>query len=139
MRRRRLIALLASIAFVALGAGCGAEDFANDPRPPAPIQLSARIADDNVLFSPKKIGGEPIGGGIANVTISNQTDHEVALTFVGPADRSTGPIIPRGVAEFKLDLLEGEYTLEADDPSIRSTAFVVGPERPTASNDLLLP
>jgi hypothetical protein len=139
MRRRLRTGLLAAAALGALLAGCGAEEFPNDPRPPAPIQLSAKIGPEQLTLSPKRVGGEPIGAGIANVTISNQTPDEVSLAVEGPTERSTGAIVPHGEDQLKLNLLEGEYVLRASDPGIRPVVFAVGPERPTASNDLLLP
>ena len=140
MRRRRRTALLAIAAAVATaGVGCGAEDFENNPRPPAPIQLTAKVDDRKVLVSPTEIDGEPVGAGLATVTISNQTDSEQTLTFSGPTEQTTDPIVARGVLEFKLNLDQGDYTVSADDPSIRDMEFEVGPERPSAQNDLLLP
>ncbi|HKJ36114.1 MAG TPA: hypothetical protein VKA36_06070 [Solirubrobacterales bacterium] len=140
MRGRWRTALLAAGALAALAAGCGAEDFPNDPRPPAPIELTARIGDEKVVVSPTQTqSGEPIGAGLANVTISNQTGDDVRLEFTGPADETTDPVIANGVLEFKIDLEEGVYTVSAEDPRIDSTEFDVGPERPSAQNDLLLP
>ena len=35
-------------------AGCGGgKDFANDPRPPTPVNITAAISDDRVTVSPK--------------------------------------------------------------------------------------
>jgi hypothetical protein len=139
MRRRGLTATLAIAAIAATAAACGAEDFENDPRPPAPIELTARINDERVIISPTEINGEPVGGGLANVTISNQTQNEVQLQFIGPADTTTDPIVPAGVLEYKLDLDEGDYIVSTNDPGIKDFQFEVGPERPSAQNDLLLP
>lgn len=140
MRRRRRIALLAAVAAVAAtGAGCGSEDFENEPRPPAPIELTARIDDRKVAVAPTQRDGLPIGAGLANVTVSNQTDEPVQLRFAGPSDGVTDPVVANGVLQFKLDLEEGVYFVDTDDASIRGTELTVGPERPSAQNDLLLP
>jgi len=140
MRRRRATAALAAAAIAALGAaGCGAEDFPNDPRPPAPIELTARVDDRQVEVSPTEFDGAPVGAGLANVTISNQTDSDQQLNFAGPVDRTTDPVVANGVLEFKIDLEEGEYVVGTDDPSIDDMTFAVGPARPSAQNDLLLP
>ena len=140
MRRRRRIALLAAATVTLLIAGCGAEDFPNDPRPPAPIELTAKVGPRQVLVAPTRTSdGAPIGAGLATFTISNQTNEEVALTFSGAAENTTDPVVARGVLNYKLDLVEGPYIVSADDPTIREAAFEVGPERPSAQNDLLLP
>lgn len=140
MRRRRRNALLAAVAAAsATLAACGAEDFENEPRPPAPIELTARIDDRKVAVAPTQRDGQEVGAGLANVTVSNQTDEPVRLNFAGPNDRRTDPVVANGVLQFKLDLEEGVYFVEADDASIRGTEFTVGPERPSAQNDLLLP
>ncbi|MGB3099403.1 MAG: hypothetical protein WBB30_08950 [Solirubrobacterales bacterium] len=140
MRRRRRTALLAAAAAVALvAAGCGAEEFPNDPRPPAPVQLSAAVNTKKVLIATTLPNGTPVGAGLANFTISNQTSDPVALTFSGVTDDTTDPIVAEGELNFQLDLVEGPYTVRADDPAINAADFVVGPERPSAQNDLLLP
>jgi hypothetical protein len=131
--------MLAVAATVIVGVGCGAEDFANDPRPPAPIQLSARVGPDDVRLSPNGAGGQSVGAGLASFTISNQTDSEVSLTFVGPSEQRTAPIVSEGEMNYQIDLLEGTYVVATDDPTIDDAELRVGPERPSAQNDLLLP
>ena len=82
MWRRRRTGLLAAAGIALIGAaGCGSDDFANDPRPPAPIELTAKVDDRKVSVSPVEIDGEPIGAGLATVTIANLTDDEVQLTL----------------------------------------------------------
>ena len=78
--RRSAVAGLAAGAV--LVAGCGAEDFPNDPRPPAPVELSARIDDGGVVVAPSEIGA-----GLATITISNQAGDDVALNFERPRRR----------------------------------------------------
>jgi len=139
MRRRARTATLAVAGMMIVGAGCGAEDFPNDPRPPETIQLSARISPKNVQVSRDGASGQVVGAGLANFTISNQTDSEVALTFIGPSEQRTKPIVPNGEANYKIDLVEGTYIVATDDPAISDAELRVGPERPSAQNDLLLP
>lgn len=122
-----------------VGAGCGAEDFPNDPRPAATIELSAQISPKNVQVSRNGTSRQAVGAGLANFTISNQTGSEVALTFVGPSEQRTAPIVPNGEANYKIDLVEGTYIVATDDPTIKQAELRVGPERPSAQNDLLLP
>ena len=141
MRRSRRIALLASAAVIGIVvAGCGSEDFPNDPRPPAPIELTAKVDDRKVIVSPTEFDGEPVGAGLANVTIANLTNEGTALTFAGPdRDWTTNPVVANGTLEYKLDLQTGNYIVTAEDESVRPMEFEVGPERESAQNDLLLP
>lgn len=133
MRRKCAAALLVVTAGVV--AGCGSEDFPNEPRPASPVELSALIDDGKVLVAPSSIGA-----GLATITISNQSGDEVELNFNGPgSDRSTNPIPAGGVSSIKLDLGEGDYTVEPDVTSISSGELAVGKPRPSAQNELLLP
>jgi hypothetical protein len=133
--------MLASAAVAGIAvAGCGAEDFPNDPRPPAPIELTAKVDDRKVIVSPTEFNGAPVGAGLANVTIANLTDEGTSLTFAGPdQDWTTNPVVANGVLEYKLDLRPGNYIVTAEDEAVRPMEFEVGAERPSAQNDLLLP
>jgi hypothetical protein len=140
MWRKRRTGLLAAAGIALLGAaGCGSDDFVNDPRPPAPVELTAKIDDRKVVVSPVKIDGEPVGAGLATFTIANLSDDEVQLTFDGPSQSSTEPILAGGVADFKMNLEEGDYVVAADGGEAAETRFTVGPERESAQNELLLP
>lgn len=139
MRRRRGTAVLAAAAIAVAGVGCGSEDFPNDPRPPKPIQLTAKIGQKRVVVSPTKIDGAPIGAGIANITISNQNDEDLSLTLSGPIDVSSDPVIAGGVLDFDVNLEQGDYVAGTSDDSLSEDEFTIGPERPSAQNDLLLP
>ncbi len=133
MRRTRAAALLVVAAGVI--AGCGSEDHPNEPRPPAPIELSARINDGKVVVAPSSVGA-----GLATITISNQASDEVELNFDGPgSDRQTNTIPAGGVSSIKLALDQGDYIVEPDVSSIASGSLAVGEPRPSAQNELLLP
>jgi hypothetical protein len=131
--RRLIVPLAAGIAALAI-AGCGDEDFKNDPRPPAPIELGALINDGGVRLSPTK----NIGAGPATITISNQTADPARLVFEGPTNDSSDQIIAGGTGSMKVDLAEGDYTVSTAEGG-RSQDLSVGPERPSSQNDLLLP
>jgi hypothetical protein len=126
----------ASFAAVALTA-CGTEDFANNPRPAAPIELSARISDQEVSVSPNS--AKTVGAGLATITISNQTAEPTKLLLEGPTDQSSSEIVAQGTADMKLNLEQGDYTVSAEDSNARETNLEVGPERASSQNDLLLP
>lgn len=132
MRRNFAAALLVVAGGVAVG--CGAEDKVNEPRPPSPIELTARIDNSRVVVSP-----DEVGAGLANLTISNQSDEDVELELVGPNDRGIAPINAGGVATVKLELTQGDYSIDSSVSSIDPGTLTVGAERPSAQNDLLLP
>jgi hypothetical protein len=132
MRVRSLVAV--GVALCALGlAACGEEDFPNDPRPPAPISVTARIGDSGV-----SVGPQDVGAGIANITISNQTADPASLVLEGPTDESSDEIVAGGTGSVKVTLQEGEYEVSTGDGT-GATKLTVGPERESSQNELLLP
>lgn len=131
--RRSFAAALIAIGAVTV-AGCGSEDFPNDPRPPSPVELSAKVDDGKVVFAP-----DEVGAGLAVVTISNQSRDDVKLDFNGPTKASTSEIVAGGVGTLKLNLEQGDYEIGSGVTSIASGTLTVGEERETAQNDLLLP
>lgn len=136
MGARRLIAPAGALLAAFVIAGCGEEDFKNDPRPPVPIEIGARIGDDGVSISPDS--SNDIGAGQATITISNQTNEPARLVLEGPNDFATGEIVPQGTDSLTVELEEGEYTVSNDGEG-RETRLDVGPERPSSQNVLLLP
>ena len=117
-------------------AGCGSEDHPNEPRPPKPIEITARVDDDVVDVSPDKFGA-----GLTVFTVSNQSDSTVELTLDGPVAATSQPIEPGSVTDdFKVDLQEGEYEVTGGTESRAKPAeLVIGPQRPSAQDELLLP
>jgi hypothetical protein len=131
MRVRSLAAVV--VALSALGvAACGEEDFENNPRPAAPISLTARIGDSGV-----SVGPQDVGAGLANITISNQTDDPATLVLEGPTDESSDEIVAGGTGSMKVALEEGDYQVSNDGSG--SAKLTVGPDRESSQNDLLLP
>jgi hypothetical protein len=138
MRRIRAKYLVGTgVAVLGIAAvGCGSEDHPNEPRPPSPIEITARVDEDAVDVSP-----DEFGAGLATFTISNQSDSVVELTIDGPVAATSQPIEPNGVSDdFKVDMREGEYEVTAGAESqAKPTELVIGPERPSAQDELLLP
>jgi hypothetical protein len=116
-----------------LAIGCGSEDFPNEPRPPAPVELSAKVDNRKVTVVP-----DEIGAGLATFTISNQARDDVELAFDGPNGPTT-EVPAGGVGAVQFELETGEYVIDADVPTISSGEMTVGPRRPSAQNELLLP
>ena len=140
MHPRIVIGLLA--ATLAL-AGCGSDpDYANEPRPPSPINVTAAVTPEKVTVSPAKFGAGPIVLIIANQTEDPQQatleTNEVAGSS-GGIKQSTSPINPDGTATLKVDVREGQYQLSVDGAGVKPARVIVGPERESAQNDLLQP
>jgi hypothetical protein len=137
VHRLRLGLALTGAALLGLGASaCGGDDSpASEPRPPAPIEITASIKDRAVDVSPSDVGA-----GMANFTISNQSGDSVRLTLSGPTEDSTGEIAPGMTANLKTNLEPGTYEVGAgEDARPRPDRLEVGPERPSSQNELLLP
>ena len=138
MRRHRIRFVLPAglAALAAVVAGCGAEDHPNEPRPPVPLEVSAKVGKDRVNVSPREFGA-----GLAVFTISNQTDDVVQLALDGPTEAVSDPIEAGGVMTgFKVPMEEGAYEATAgDESSAQAAELVVGPERASSQNDLLIP
>jgi hypothetical protein len=141
MRKR----MVGAISVAVLVAGCGAsKDYANDPRPPKPVDVSVTVTDRRVLVTPRRLGAGPV-----TVTISNQSGRSRDLRLAPPrnslsacleADASSGPINPMGTARLSVELVEGDCLISAggrDGP--RPATLTVGRERESSQQELLLP
>lgn len=123
--------------------GCGGgDDFANDPRPPTAVELSAVIRDEGVTISPTREGAGPI-----LITFSNQTDRAHTITVEGEdVIERTAPIQPADTATIQKTLQPGTYEVRAGssravdiEDQIRPATLTIGPQRADSNNDLLLP
>jgi hypothetical protein len=138
---KRVTALLAAGGLVL--AGCGDEDdYKNELRPPAPINVTAFVSANRVSVSPATFGAGPIV-----VIVTNQSNSSQDVTFqterdgAGSSDvtQSTGPINPGDTGQIKLDVVEGTYQVRTGNAEIRPATVAVGPERESAQNELLQP
>ena len=121
-----------ALALLAL-AGCGGGgDYANKPRPPAPINVTAAITNSRVSVSPRTFGAGPIV-----LIISNQSSSAQKVTFqtdeLGGSQPgrkfNTTPINPRATATLKVDVRQGNWKLSTADGGIRAAALSVGRKR----------
>ena len=136
-------AIAAAVLFAAGAAGCGDDDdFANEPRPPAPIVVSASISEESVSISPERFGA-----GTVSLIVTNQTDASQRVTLRSQdlaaggqkLDQSTGPINPGDTASLKADLDQGTYVLSVGSGAIEPVTVDVGASRESAQNRLLQP
>lgn len=126
---------VAALAAATVLAACGEDDFANEDRPPAPVELTALVNDRAVVVSPGAVGAGPVV-----VTVSNQSQDAASLTLDGPTQIAGGEIPPGGVGELKAVLEQGDYEVTGGEgSSARPGAIDVGPERESSQNELLLP
>jgi hypothetical protein len=150
------IATIGIFAFGAIAiAGCGGgKHFANDPRPPTPINLTVYINNNRILVSPTTVGAGPV-----TFIITNQASQAESLTIQptsgGAALASTAPINPQATSSVQVNFTPGNYTVttrggvggetaaaQATPGPNFSASLVVGPpspERPNGNDVLLLP
>jgi hypothetical protein len=133
-RGRALFLPVAALVAVLAMAGCGRNDFKNDPRPPIPAEVSVKIASDGVVVSPKVFGA-----GLVNFTTANLTNQTGSLAIHGPVDANSDEIAPGDTQTIKVQVKSGTYEASVDGIAARPFSFTVGPERPSGQNDLLLP
>jgi hypothetical protein len=136
MRRRGRAVLPALAILTALAvAGCGQSDFANDPRPAPPLEITVKISDDGVLVSPRDFGA-----GLVNFTIANLSQDRATLVIDGPTPAQSDEMPAGGNTLLKADMRPGSYQLSAEGPpNVAPFLLQVGSDRPSGSNDLLLP
>jgi hypothetical protein len=128
--------MLAALALPAalVATGCGRDDFKNDPRPPVPAEVAVKIANSGVGVSPREFGA-----GLVNFTIANLTERPGTLAISGPVDADSNEIPPGAAETLKVQMKTGTYEASVSGIAVRPFSFTVGPERPSAQNDLLLP
>src|SRR4051794_12544716 len=132
-------ALLATAAMTVAGCG-GSTKFKNDPRPPAPVQLTGVITDKGVTVSPNRVGAGPV-----ILLISNQTQDAHTITLDGENTKDTvGPINPLDTAKLQQTVEQGSYQVKAGssraakkDP--KPGPPDVAPPRKSSSDQVLLP
>jgi hypothetical protein len=134
-QRRRLALLGASLLVVAIVlAGCGSSDFANNPRPPTPIEVSAKVDSKRVQVAP-----DSFGAGLVNFTVANLSGAPVTFNVSGPTEGSTTEIQPGAPDYLRINMKEGTYQVTASKAKIKPATIEVGPERPSSQNKLLEP
>lgn len=138
--KMRLIAAALGTSATLVAAGCGSSnDYKNEPRPPAPILVTASIDDNGVSVSPSTFGAGPV-----SLVITNQSAAAQQVTFESAGSsagftQQTGPINPRDTATLKANIPEGDAVVKVDGSTIKPAKITVGSERPSAQNDLLQP
>jgi hypothetical protein len=149
---RRTIIWIVGICALAV-AGCGGSgSFANDPRPPSPVNLTVYIGNARVSLSPQSVGAGPV-----DFIVTNQADTSESLAIVHKGRTSTanaladtGPINPQATAQVMVNFRPGDYTIStstaggteahrATAKPVRGASLHIGPPRASASSQLLQP
>ncbi len=133
-RGRTLFLPVAALVAVLAVAGCGRNDFNNDPSPPVAAEVSVKIAPDGVVVSPREFGA-----GLVNFTAANLTNETGSLAIHGPVDANSDEMGPGDTQTIKVQMKSGSYEASVDGIAARPFSFTVGPERPSSQNQLLLP
>ena len=134
MLRTRAVLAVSALLVALVAAGCGRNDFKNDPRPPVPAEVSVKIATDGVGVSHKEFGA-----GLVNFTIANLTEGTGTLAIQGPVNANSSALAPGAAETLEVDMKTGSYEASVDGIGVKPFSFTVGPERPSGQNDLLLP
>jgi hypothetical protein len=135
------VATFAAVAAAALAAGCGEDDFENEPRQPVTLQLTGVIQEDKLNVSPSR----NLGAGPFSILISNQTDAEHTVTLEGGSIRQQfGPVAPDDTVEITRTLAPGSYEVRAGSEravrrEIQPAMLDIGEERPNSNSEVLLP
>ena len=134
-RRRRLTSLGALALLLGVGlAGCGSSDFANTPRPPTPIEVSAKVDSKRVQVAPTSFGA-----GLVNIMVANLSGSPITFNVSGPTEAATTEIQPGAPDYLRMDMKEGTYQVAASKSKIKPATIKVGPERASSQNTLLEP
>jgi len=113
----RALACAAGVALVLAGCGSG-KAYKNDPRPPAPINITAFVGPKRVSVSPASFGAGPIV-----VIVTNQSDTSQEVTFQnggGSCTKSTDVcqsalVGPGETGQLKLNVHSGAYQVKVGD------------------------
>ena len=137
---RRAASLVAGTLCVVALASCGDDDFKNNPRPAAALELTGVIQKDKVTVSPNSFGAGPV-----LLTISNQTKEAHTVTLEGESLRErVGPINPLDTATIQANVESGTYEVRAGSSQavveeIEPAQLDVGESRGDSNDQLLLP
>jgi hypothetical protein len=136
-------ALASGIALAAgILAGCGGgQNFADKPRPPAPLYLTGVITSSGVTVSPNRVGAGPVV-----ILVSNQTQAAHTLTLDGGSIEPvrTNLIGPTDTGTIQTTLAPGTYTVKAGSTKavtkeLPPAHLVIGKQRADSNDQVGLP
>ena len=139
--RVRGVATFAVALAATIAAGCGEDDFENEPRPPVRMELTGSIQEDRLTVSPSR----NLGAGPFTILIANLTDTEHTVTLEGGSIKErVGPVAPKDTVEIKPTLAPGSYEVSAGSAravrqEIQPAVLDIGEERENSNSEVLLP
>ena len=155
--RRGALFVAAGLAALSLSA-CDTNPRDNQPRPPIPAGVSVQVTDQRVDLAPLRVGfgpatrqqiladerdgeiqGDPDHPMPVKLTIANTTQRPIRLELSGPARRVSPPVTPTGTEVYSTRLPTGMYRVRVKGRKRGAGELVVGPDRSSPQNDLLLP
>jgi hypothetical protein len=146
--RTTTIGIVAVSALLVGGCG-GGSHFANQARPPTPVDLTVYINSARVSVSPNNVGAGPV-----IFIITNQSTRTQTVTFQptggGSTLASSAPVNPQATTQVTVNFTPGDYQLAAGGqggtdaaqtapPSIHPASLHIGPPRANANGVLLQP
>lgn len=147
--RTATIGILAGCTLAVAGCG-GTKHFANNPRPPIPVNLTVYINNSRVLLSPNTVGAGPVVFIITNQ--ASQAESIAIQTLGGQTLASTASINPQATSTVQVNFNtpNSYYTVttnaagatdasRAVGSSIQAASLYVGPARKNANSVLLQP
>lgn len=153
-----MIGLAALVGAALVWTGCQADGRENKPRPPIPSGVSVQVTGKEVSLSPRRVGFGPVSrqqvivdrrdGEIqapsdqplpVKLTIANTTPRPLKLELIGPARRISPIVTSTGTAVLSTRLPTGIYRVRVANRELKGARLVVGPDRSSPQNDLLLP
>ena len=147
-------------ALALLGAGCGASEHVNEPRPQPPTRVSVAIGEDAITVQPPQIAvgpeptqqipqnqhaGQPVVHSKAPLNVvlvaANLTDVDSRLELRGDGKNyRSEPVYANANGTLQTILPTGVYKISAAGiPGAKPAKLVVGPRRTSSQNDVLLP
>ncbi len=122
---------LAVVAAIAV-AGCSTqEEYKNEPKPPRVLTVSVIATETRLGVSPKEFGAGP-----TRFVVSNKTDVKQRVTFEGERVSRQVTLGPGETDLFKVDTYPGPLEIDGDHTTAEPVEVFVGPERPSAQNDI---
>lgn len=131
----RLCALCLLLTLAVAASGCSTEEeYENKPKPPRVFSVSTLITQTEIAVSPMEFGAGP-----TRFTTGNKSDVKQTITFEGERVSRAIELGPSETITFKVTTYPGPFTIDSSATTAEPAELYIGPERPTAQNDINQP
>jgi hypothetical protein len=128
----RLLAVALAIFAALMLSGCiGNDTYDNNPKPPAVLNLTIVIGEDDIAVSPN-----PFGAGPTRFLMTNQTGTNQEVTISTERLERKVNVGKGQTVNFKITLLPGELSIDTSNSAAGTFTTEVGPKRESAQQDL---